>query len=90
MGKLAKVAYRPVGLAGSLASAAIAGAIVKQIWKRVTDDDIAPEALQPEYPLRSILLFAAIQGLVFAVVKAAFDRGGARAFERLTGSWPGK
>ena len=29
------------------------------------------------------------QGLVFAVIKAAIDRGGARAFEHLTGAWPG-
>lgn len=90
MSKLAKVAYRPVGLIGSLASAAVAGAVVKQVWKRVSKEENAPEALQPEYRLRSILLFAAIQGLVFAVVKAAFDRGGARAFQKLTGSWPGK
>jgi hypothetical protein len=26
---------------------------------------------------------------VFAVAKAALDRGGARLFERATGAWPG-
>jgi hypothetical protein len=32
---------------------------------------------------------AAIQGAIFGVVKAAIDRGSARAFQRWTGEWPG-
>jgi hypothetical protein len=36
-----------------------------------------------------VLIAAAIQGAIFAVVKAAIDRGGARAFQRWTGEWPG-
>jgi hypothetical protein len=32
---------------------------------------------------------AAVQGAIFAVVKASLDRGGARGFEKLTGVWPG-
>jgi hypothetical protein len=89
MPNLAKVAYRPIGLAGSLAAGALAGALVKQVWKRISDHDEAPDALQSEYSLKSVLLAAAIQGLIFAVVKALIDRGGARVFERLTGEWPG-
>lgn len=89
MSKLAKIVYRPVGLAGSVAAGALAGAVVKQVWKRVSDEDVAPDALQSEYSFKSILLAAAIQGLAFAVIKAAIDRGGARLFERVTGEWPG-
>jgi hypothetical protein len=36
-----------------------------------------------------VLPAAALQGAVFALVKAAIQRGGARGFERLTGVWPG-
>jgi hypothetical protein len=86
---LAKIAYRPLGLAGSMLAGAAAGAVVKQIWKRVADADDAPAALESEYSLRTVLLGAALQGLVFAVIKAAVDRGGARLFERATGAWPG-
>ncbi|MFF4449785.1 DUF4235 domain-containing protein [Streptomyces sp. NPDC001502] len=35
------------------------------------------------------MLAAAIQGAVFAVVKASVDRSGASAIRRLTGTWPG-
>ncbi len=89
MSALAKIAYRPLGLAGSMLAGVAAGSVVKQIWKRVADADDAPAALESEYSLRTVLLGAALQGLVFAVIKAAVDRGGARLFERATGAWPG-
>lgn len=89
MSALAKLAYRPVGLAGSVLAGAAAGAVVKQIWRRLAHEEDTPGALQSEYGLRSVLIGAAVQGMVFAVIKAAMDRGGARLFERMTGAWPG-
>lgn len=87
----AKLVYKPVGLAGSMLAGLLAGQVVKQVWKqaspRHTDDP--PKPLESEYPLREIIMAAALQGAVFAVVKAIVDRGGARAFERWTGEWPG-
>ena len=85
----AKLAYRPVGIVASIAAGAIANAVFKQIWKRVADEDDAPDAMQSEYPLAQVLLAAALQGAIFALVKALIDRGGAKGFQRLTGSWPG-
>ena len=85
----AKLAYRPVGLVASIAAGAIASALFKQIWKRVADEDDAPDAMQSEYPLGQVLLAATLQGAIFALIKALIDRGGAKGFQRLTGSWPG-
>jgi hypothetical protein len=85
----AKLAYRPVGIVASIAAGAIASAVFKQIWKRVADEEDAPDALQSEFGIGQILLAAALQGAIFAAVKALIDRGGARGFQRLTGSWPG-
>jgi Protein of unknown function (DUF4235) len=85
----AKLAYRPVGIVASIAAGAIASAVFKQIWKRVADEDDAPDALQSEYGIGQILLAAALQGAIFAAVKALIDRAGAEGFKRLTGSWPG-
>ncbi len=89
MGKSASLAYRPVGLLASVAAGAVASAIFKQIWRRVADEDDAPDALQSEYSLPKILLAAAIQGAIFAAVKALIDRAGARGYQKLTGTWPG-
>lgn len=87
----AKLLYRPVGLVSSMTGGLIAGAIFKQIWKRVSPGDKPdpPRPLETEYPLKEILLAAAIQGAIFSVVKTLIDRQGARLFERATGEWPG-
>ncbi len=85
----AKLVYRPIGLATGALGGVLAGAVVKQVWRKASGEEDAPDALQHEYPWKEVLLSAALQGLVFAVVKAASDRGGAVLFEKLTGSWPG-
>ena len=85
----AKLAYRPFGLIAGIVSGMIAGAVFKQVWRRVADEDEAPDALQSEYGLGQVVLAAAIQGAIFAAVKALVDRGGAEGFKRLTGDWPG-
>ena len=84
----AALAYRPINLLSGLAAGSVAGAIFKQVWRRLADEDDAPDALQAESSLRSVLMAAVIQGVIFAVVKALIERGGAKGFERLTGSWP--
>ncbi len=89
--KSAKVLYQPWGLAASLLGGIVAGEIFQQVWKRLDPDssDDPPKPLQSEYRLRKILIAAAVQGAIFTVVRALIARGGARAFERWTGEWPG-
>jgi hypothetical protein len=87
----AKILYRPVGLVSSVLGGLVAGALFKQVWKRASpgDEDDPPTALQTEYPFKEILVAAALQGVIFSVVKTVIDRQGARVFERWTGEWPG-
>ncbi|SDP45540.1 Protein of unknown function [Klenkia soli] len=85
----ATLAYRPVGLVAGVAAGAISGRLFTVVWKRIAGEDDAPGALQSEYKTSHVLLAAAIQGAIFAVVKAGVDRFGAQAFTKLTGSWPG-
>ena len=89
MSKAAKIAYRPFGLISGIVGGLVASAVFEQVWRRVSDQEDVPDALQPEYPWHEILIAAALQGAVYAVVRAAVDRGGAKAFERWTGEWPG-
>jgi hypothetical protein len=86
---VAKVLYRPLGIAFSVLGGLLAGTIFKQIWKLVSDEDEAPRAKESEYGWREVLPAAALQGAIFAFVKAAVDRGGAEGFRKLTGVWPG-
>lgn len=87
----AKILYRPVGLMSGIISGALAGVLFKQIWKVASPSHSkdTPKALESEFPLREIVLAAALQGALYATVKALVDRGGARAFEKTFGEWPG-
>lgn len=89
--KSAKILYRPWGLVASLLGGLIAGQIFQQVWKRVDPDssDDPPTPLQSEYRLPKVLIAALVQGAIFSAVRALINRGGARAFERWTGEWPG-
>ena len=89
MSKTAKMAYRPIGLIGSLVASSIAATLFQVLWKKVAHEDDAPTAMQSEYRLREILVASAIRGAIVAVVKALVSRGGARGFTKLTGAWPG-
>ena len=84
-----KIAYKPVGLLLGAGAGVISGLLFKQVWKLAGHDDDAPHATDRDRGWTEILLAAAIQGAIFAVVKAAVDRGGATGYRRLTGSWPG-
>jgi Protein of unknown function (DUF4235) len=84
-----KLLYRPFGILFSVLGGILAGAIFKQVWKLVAGEEEAPKAKESEYGWREILPAAAAQGAVFALVKAAVDRGGAEGFKKLTGVWPG-
>ncbi|MFD3329917.1 DUF4235 domain-containing protein [Streptomyces sp. NPDC058701] len=87
--KASTIAYKPVGLAVGAVSGMIAGAAFKQAWKIIEGEGDAPDATDEDRPWRQILLAAAIQGAIFAVVKASVERSGAVAVRRVTGTWPG-
>jgi hypothetical protein len=84
-----KVLYKPVSLLVSVLGGLLAGAIFKQAWKLIGGDDKAPKATDARRGWREVLLAAALQGAIFAVVKAAVDRGAAVGTRKLTGFWPG-
>ena len=84
----AKLAYKPAGILLGIAAGALAGMVFKQVWRQVAGDDDAPNATDEDRGWTEILVAAALQGAIFAVVKAAVDRGGAATVRRLTGEWP--
>jgi Protein of unknown function (DUF4235) len=73
---MAKVLYTPVSLLISVFGAVAAGTVFKQIWKRISNEEEAPKALESEYGSREVLPAAALQGAVFALVKAASSVAG--------------
>lgn len=86
--KLQKVAYKPVGLLLGIGAGAIAGFVFKEVWKFASGDDDAPNATDEDRSWGEILAAAALQGAIFATVKALVDRGGAAGVRKITGEWP--
>jgi hypothetical protein len=84
-----KLLYKPVGMLVSVLGGMLAGAIFKRVWKITAREDDAPKATDAGRSWREILLAAALQGAIFALVKAAVDRGVATGTHKVTGVWPG-
>jgi hypothetical protein len=85
-----KLLYKPVSILVSVLGGVLAGAIFKRIWKIAAREDEAPKATDAQRGWREVLLAAGLQGAIFAVVKAAVDRGAAAGTRKLTGVWPGE
>lgn len=83
-----KIVYKPLGwLTGALAGV-VAGLLSRQAWRLVANERDTPEATDENRGWTEVLAAAALQGAVFAVVKAAIDRGEAQGIRAFTGQWP--
>ncbi|WP_407549042.1 DUF4235 domain-containing protein [Streptomyces sp. Pv4-95] len=86
---MVKLLYKPFSLLFGVLGGVAAGAVFKQVWKLVAGEDDAPDATDEDRRWREVLAAAALQGAIFAAVKAAVGRGGAVGVRRVTGTWPG-
>jgi hypothetical protein len=81
--------YKPIAIILGLVAGFIGQKIFNQVWGLVDDE----EPPKPNTELASwprILAAAAVQGLIFRVVRATIERVGAKGFANLTGTWPGE
>lgn len=87
----AKILYRPVGMISSMAAGMLASLVFRKVWAKASAGDHAdpPKPLESEYAFKELVVAAAVQGIIYSVIKASVDRGGARAFQKWTGEWPG-
>lgn len=84
-----KLLYKAVSILVSVLGGLLAGAIFKRVWKLAAGEDEAPRADDIRRGYREVLLAAALQGAIFALVKATLDRAAAEGTLKLTGFWPG-
>jgi len=88
MNLVRKVAYKPVELVLGATAGLVSGLLFKQLWKRVGSDEDVPDATDEDRGWSEVLAAAALQGAVYAFVKAAVDRAGATGVRKVTGHWP--
>jgi hypothetical protein len=82
--------YRPIGMITGVAAGALSAMVFKRVWRPITGEDIAPDAVDEGRDWMEVLVGAALQGAVFGLVHALVERSGATAVRRLTGHWPAK
>ena len=89
MSTISKALYLPLSLATSVGGGLLAGALFSQIWKHINDSEQPPpDPKDLNRSARASLSAAALQGLVFGLVKAAVDRTGARGYQAVTHESP--
>ena len=84
-----KLLYRLMSLGLSVISGMIAGALFKGVWKLIAREEDAPDATDPERSWKEVLPAAALQGAIFATVKAAVERGATQGGRKVAGPNPG-
>ena len=85
-----KLVYKPFGVIFSVLGGVAAGAVFKRVWTSVSDQPEPPKATRAGQSWKQVVTAAALEGAIYAAVKAAVDRSGAVAFEKATGVWPGE
>jgi hypothetical protein len=84
-----KMMYKALGLLVGVLGGILASAIVKKVWELTPGHDEAPEAIDTRRSWGEILTAAALQGAIFAVIRAAVERATAASAEKLAGEQPG-
>ena len=85
---MGKVAFLPFSIGSGLIAGFIAKKVFAAAWGAI-DDQEPPKPDQRDVHLAKLAAAVALEGLVFSVTRAIVDHGSRRAFERVTGSWPG-
>jgi hypothetical protein len=86
---MSKIQYKALGLLVGVLGGMLASAIVGKVWKLTPGHDEAPEAIDTRRSWGEILTAAALQGAIFAVIRAAVERATAASAEKLAGDQPG-
>ncbi|AMO59734.1 integral membrane protein [Mycolicibacterium phlei] len=85
MSAASKALYKPLSIATGVAGGLLASKIFTEVWQRVSpDDQEPPEPRDLTRSTREALIAAAVQGLIFGLVRAAVDRAGAKSYRALT------
>lgn len=79
---LAKLAYKPFGIAFGLLGGLLASRVFGAIWKKVSKEDDTPQPLSDDYSTREVLIAATVQGAIFGLIKTAVDRYGMKGVRR--------
>lgn len=89
MRTLGAVIYKPLGITAGILAGILSTRLFNWVWGKF-DEEEPPTANTEWADWTKLLSAAAIQGIIFKVVRVVVDRGTAKSFHYLTGVWPGE
>ncbi|AGB25503.1 hypothetical protein Mycsm_05305 [Mycobacterium sp. JS623] len=89
MSTVTKAMYFPLQIATSVAGGLLAGKVFSEVWQRISPSDKEPpDPKDLDRSGREAIAAAALQGLVFGLVRALVDRAGAHGYRAVTHESP--
>ena len=89
MKAIVTILYKPIGIIAGILAGLFSARVFKFIWGKI-DEEEAPKPNTEAASWAKILSAAALQGMVFKLVRALVDRKMAEGTRYLTGVWPGE
>ncbi len=89
MRTLGNIIYKPIGIIVGLVAGVFSTKLFNWVWGKF-DDEEPPKPSTQDANWPKLLSAAAVQGVIFKVVRVFVDRGTAKGFHFLTGIWPGQ
>jgi hypothetical protein len=83
-----KVLFVPFSVIGGYVAAFMGKALFSKVWGSI-DEEEPPDPKHRDVTWPKLLVASAIEGAVFQLSRAIFERVTRLGFANLTGSWPG-
>ncbi|HTQ69704.1 MAG TPA: DUF4235 domain-containing protein [Solirubrobacteraceae bacterium] len=86
---MSKLLFLPLRVLGGILAGVVARKAFARLWA-VFDDQTAPDPKRREASVGKLIAALVLEGAIFRAVRGLFDHGSRRAFNKLTGTWPGE
>ena len=86
---MSKLLFIPFGVLGGILAGVIGKNTFQALWGTF-DDHEPPDPQHRDVSLKKLIPALLLEGAIFRAIRGLFDHGTRRAFQRLTGSWPGE
>jgi hypothetical protein len=83
------IIYKPIGIVMGILAGLLGKRVFDFVWGKIDEED-PPKPNTQAVSWGKVLSAAALQGVIFKVVRAAVDRETAKGFHYVTGVWPGE